>query len=316
MNAPIRVLYAEDNPLDADQTLEHFASAAPEFEIEVVPNAERFLVRAAEGAFDLLLLDNHLPDMLGTDVLKALTRGGTHPPGVEVTGGGDEALVMLALPLGAFHYVSKRTGYLDGLPQALRAVVREGRAVASPPVPRRLLYIERHPSDVDLTLRHFADVVPHFQTQVAHTHEEALDLLLGPHDFDLVLCDLRMGGMSALDLLRELKRRPHRVPFIVLTSRGDEHTAIAAMKLGAYDYLIKREGYLDQLPFIVENAIARAQLEDAHRRLEAELAAAALRESEDRYRLLVGHQPLDRHFAETLPRLAIAALSAARSPAR
>jgi len=34
------------------------------------------------------------------------------------------------------------------------------------------------------------------------------------------------------------------------------------------------------------------------------------------YRLLVGHQPLDRHFAETLPRLAIAALSAARSPAR
>lgn len=292
MSEPIRVLYAEDNPQDADQTREHFATHAPDFDLEIVPTAERFLARAAEQPFDLLLLDNRLPDQDGVDVLKYLMRAAAHPPVVLITGVGDNELVVQALRLGADDYVAKRFDYLTDLPGVLRAVLAESRRGAQRhPVfasnARRILYVEHNPADVDLTLRHFAQTAPRVTVQISQSAEHALALLSGPHEFDLVLCDLHMGGMSALDLLHELKRLPQRPPFVVITGHGDEQTAIAALKLGACDYLIKREGYLNQLPIIIENAVDHAQLEQAHARLAAELAAAALRESEDRYRLLV-----------------------------
>ena len=69
MKAGIRVLYAEDNALDADLTKAHFAQQRTDFELEVVDSGRRCLELLAEGTYDVLLLDNHLPDMDGNDVL-------------------------------------------------------------------------------------------------------------------------------------------------------------------------------------------------------------------------------------------------------
>ena len=54
-----------------------------------------------------------------------------------------------------------------------------------------------------------------------------------------VLTDLRMPGLSGLDLLRELSNRGARVPVVVLTAHGDVQTTRAAMKGGAFDFLEK-----------------------------------------------------------------------------
>ena len=134
-----------------------------------------------------------------------------------------------------------------------------------------MLYAEHDPADIDLTRRHFAAAAGHFDLHIVQSSADAL-ALLEKEDFDLVLADLRLPDTSALELLRESNHRNLRVPFIVVTDRGDEEAAAAALKLGAYDYIVKGDAYLTQLPYAIENAISRARLQDSNRRLQIELA--------------------------------------------
>ncbi len=79
-----------------------------------------------------------------------------------------------------------------------------------------------------------------FKVSVAYTAESALEIL-SEKDFDLVLCDLKLPGMSGLDLLRKVKSFGINTPFVVLTAFGDIPTAVEAMKLGAVDFIRKGE---------------------------------------------------------------------------
>ena len=56
---------------------------------------------------------------------------------------------------------------------------------------------------------------------------------------DVVLCDIRMPGMSGLELLHKLRESKEIVPVIFTTAYGDVRTTIEALKQGAYDYLVK-----------------------------------------------------------------------------
>jgi nitrogen regulation protein NR(I) len=56
---------------------------------------------------------------------------------------------------------------------------------------------------------------------------------------DLVLMDIRMGGMSGLEGLRRIRVMDARLPVILMTAYGTTQVAIEAMKLGAYDYVLK-----------------------------------------------------------------------------
>ncbi len=288
MKERVRVLYAEDSPLDADLTKTHFELNAPDFELEVVDTGQACLARLGEEKYDVLLLDNHLPDMDGIDVLKELAIKEVLLPVVMVTNVGDEALVVQVLRLGAWDYVPKHGEYLRTLPTVLKNAVTEHRALqeqAHAAGLQRILYVENHPVDIDLTLRHFAHVAAHFNLEVARSSEHAL-ALLQEGNFDLVLTDLRMPDMNALDLLREARHRGLAAPFVIITGKGDEGAAVAALKLGAYDYIVKRDNYLTQLPYAIDNAIARSQLAQINRRLQTELAERERAQAENA-RLLV-----------------------------
>ena len=79
---------------------------------------------------------------------------------------------------------------------------------------------------------------PDIQLSTASSGEEGLKLIprLKP---DLVIMDVRMGGISGLETLRRLRQTDARIPVIMMTAYGSTQTAIEAMKLGAYDYLLK-----------------------------------------------------------------------------
>jgi two-component system, NtrC family, response regulator AtoC len=72
----------------------------------------------------------------------------------------------------------------------------------------------------------------------AETGEEALALCHGG-DFDLLVTDLKLPGVSGLDLLRALRNQSQALPVILMTAYGDVDTAVEAMRLGAYDYINK-----------------------------------------------------------------------------
>ena len=114
------MLYAEDSVVDGDLTTSHFNARAPQLDLEVVDSGQQCLARLAAAAYDVLLLDNRLPDMDAVDVLKQLAEQGPPLPVVVVTAAGDEALVVQLLRLGAWDYVAKEGDYIERLPDILR----------------------------------------------------------------------------------------------------------------------------------------------------------------------------------------------------
>lgn len=72
--------------------------------------------------------------------------------------------------------------------------------------------------------------------------------------FDVVVTDIRLGGATGLDLLRELQAIDSRVPVILMTGHGTASTAIDAMRCGAFEYLLKPLD-LDLLQSVVDRAL-------------------------------------------------------------
>ena len=295
MKSRLRVLYAEDNAQDADLTRSFFAEHAADLELDVVGTGQACLDRLSLTGCDVLLLDHRLPDMEGLDVLRTLIHAGAVVPVVLVTGSGDEDLVVKALRHGAANYVPKVGSYLETLPDLLRRVFEEHRLRRSQGLvssePRRVLYVEHLSMDVDLTLRHFAEAAPQFKLDVVGSCAEALIRLGRPPAYDAALVDLRMPDQSGLDFVREAKRRGLPLPpFVMISGKGDEEAAIASLVLGTADYVAKREGYLEQLPYTIERAILHHRLDHANARLQAELserrrAQSVLEEREQELRL-------------------------------
>jgi nitrogen regulation protein NR(I) len=100
----------------------------------------------------------------------------------------------------------------------------------------RLLLIDDEP-DVQYSFRRTLDPTQ-IELTTASSGEEGLQLVPKVKP-DLVIMDIRMGGMSGLETLRRLREMDAKVPVILMTAYGTTQTAIEAMKLGAYDYLLK-----------------------------------------------------------------------------
>jgi len=277
--SPVRVLYAEDNAFDIDLAKTFLDENAPELSVDVVRTGEECVARLRSAGYDVLLLDNHLPDMDGEQVLKRLAAESIAVPVVMTTSTGDETLAVRALQLGVCDYVPKDGDYVAKLPVVLKSAITEYHAHRGGPFGpavnrRRILYVEQNRADIDLTINHLAEVAPHLTVDVVRSAGAALQCVEQAVP-DLVLADLRMSDMGALDLLREAKHRGMRVPFIVITGRGDENAAVAALKLGASDYIVKRDDYLTRLPYAIDNAIARFQLVELNEHLQRELIERA-----------------------------------------
>ncbi|BBD08161.1 response regulator [Desulfovibrio ferrophilus] len=76
-----------------------------------------------------------------------------------------------------------------------------------------------------------------FETIVAESGERALEKL--SESPDVVVLDVKMGGMDGHETLREIKKQHPDLPVIMLTGHGDVPSAEQALKEGAYDYLAK-----------------------------------------------------------------------------
>jgi two-component system NtrC family response regulator len=117
------------------------------------------------------------------------------------------------------------------------------------------------------------------------------------HKPDLVITDIKMPGMSGIDLLKEIKRRDIEQLVIVITAFGTIDNAIEAMKLGAYDYIMKPFNR-DELKLVVRKALELQRLRSHTRLLEAQLVERFSFEN------IIGGSPLMKDVFEIVRRVA------------
>jgi len=105
----------------------------------------------------------------------------------------------------------------------------------------------------------------------AASGEEALELC-HQRPFDLILMDVRMGGMSGIEATRAVKAYNPAIPILIMTAYSDVASAVEALKAGAYDYLTKPLAF-DALKLAIERVLDHASLRHEVRALRHELAA-------------------------------------------
>lgn len=104
--------------------------------------------------------------------------------------------------------------------------------------------------------------------------------------YDVILLDYLLGEENGLEVIGRIRQADVITPIVFLTGRGDEEVAVAALKSGASDYLVK--GHLS--PELIAHSI-RYVLELGRKEEERLEVLAALQESEANYRMLVSNLP-------------------------
>lgn len=130
----------------------------------------------------------------------------------------------------------------------------------------------------------------------ASTGEEGLEAARAG-SFDVILSDMRMSGMSGLDVLRKLRESHIDSVFIIMTGFGTVDTAVEAMKLGAVDF-VQKPFFRDELLMRVRSAAERRQLARQVDLLQRHIRAGGPMDA------LIGESPAMTHVKELIRRAA------------
>lgn len=89
--------------------------------------------------------------------------------------------------------------------------------------------------------------------------------------FDLAIVDYKIPGFDGLELLKSVADRNIGTPIIMITGAGDEKIAVEAMKVGAYDYVVKDTLFTDSLNLVINRSLERYREKREKERLEKQL---------------------------------------------
>lgn len=129
-----------------------------------------------------------------------------------------------------------------------------------------------------------------YEVEIAGTGDQALEIL-GTQSFSLMLCDVRMPGLTGVQVVRRARERDQDLAMIMLTAVNDAATATEALSSGASDYLMKPVELAD-LQQAVDRALQkRAEQMDKRRldkliREEVALRTAELEREKESLRLM------------------------------
>ncbi|HKG81311.1 MAG TPA: response regulator, partial [Pyrinomonadaceae bacterium] len=157
----------------------------------------------------------------------------------------------------------------------------------------KVLYVEDDPRDADLTVRTLVRTAPHLTIETVSNIRDALARLerINSDPIDLVLTDVHLHDGDGVSLLNHIRENSLPLAVVIVTGMGDEDTAVAALKARADDYVVKRKGYLERLPVILESAFNHYRANAARRAnpLKVLYAEANLSDIESTRRHLAVH---------------------------
>ncbi|RMH40134.1 MAG: sigma-54-dependent Fis family transcriptional regulator [Deltaproteobacteria bacterium] len=151
--------------------------------------------------------------------------------------------------------------------------------------PLRVAIVDDSPDDRLLSVRQLRrDLGAVHAIEIAHPDD--LDALLATGDYDVLVTDYKVRWTDGLSVLRRSKEAHPDRPVVMFTATGSEEVAVAAMKAGCDDYLVKSPRNFVRLPIAVRAAADRAAAARRAAHLESQLAR-----SEARWESLVRSAP-------------------------
>jgi two-component system cell cycle response regulator len=265
------ILVVDDEP--SNREVIEAALEREGYRVEVAADGPTALERASRVTPDLVLLDLLMPRMDGLEVCRRLKDGPTTAdvPIIVITALSEMTVKEAALISGADDFMTKPFGaddlrarvaamlrvrrlrqeldrtltYLHELEAARRAQRQIAlRDLAVPgltrPAPSTRSIAVLLVDDEAMTREFYADLlVEHgFQVFAAASGPEALEIV--PRErVEAALVDIRMPEMSGLAVLERLRTLDATLPVMMLTAHPSSQVAIAALKLGAFDFLVK-----------------------------------------------------------------------------
>jgi DNA-binding NtrC family response regulator len=136
------------------------------------------------------------------------------------------------------------------------------------PMPRRILIVEDNDAE-RRQLQRLLEANPQLRIESTGDGKAALQWL-GERSYSLVITDLRMPGLDGMELIKEIQRQALPVTVIVTTGDGSVPEAVEAIRLGAYDFLLKPTD-MDHLQLVVRRALRERLLQDEVNYLRAQL---------------------------------------------
>lgn len=98
---------------------------------------------------------------------------------------------------------------------------------------------------------------------------------------DLIILDYDLPDSDGLSFLEALMEEKNEATVVMVTGLGNERVAVRAMKLGAYDYVVKDKDYLKTLPDVIKHTLEKLKLSRSIKQIQAQLL-----ESEERFQKL------------------------------
>jgi two-component system cell cycle response regulator len=267
-DAPARILVVDDEPQNLELMEAMLVSSG--YEVHLAERGEQAIALAHEKTPDLILLDLMMPGLSGFEVC-ARIKGDPQTAGIPVlfvtalsqisdkeralAAGGDdflskpfhqaELLARVEALLKVRHVnrdLEKALAYLHGL--ELSRHERTPRKPAGPAGPdaSAVLVVD----DAQAVRQLYSEVLRDagYVTHEAENGEQALEIAR-QQAIDVVLLDIMMPGMSGLEVLARLGELRPDSPVIIITASPTSDNAIAALRLGAFDFIVK--GFKNEL---------------------------------------------------------------------
>lgn len=159
---------------------------------------------------------------------------------------------------------------------------------------KQILIVDDEPA-VCYSFQRFLDD-PNYQVEVAPNGTEALNKF-NQKTYDLIVLDVRLPDMSGLEVLKRMKAIDSRTMILIITAFGTTDTAIEAIKMGAYDYILKPFN-IPVMKKLIEEALNYSHIMRTRIKFEMNETDDTVTEK------IVGSSPLMQEVYKTIGRVA------------
>ncbi len=124
-NNKLSILLIEDEATDAEIINAYLKKSKEKFLLEIVNTGKKGLEKIKDNLYDLILLDYHLPDMTGSEILEEIRAQNIMPHVIVLTGMDDREIAVKTMKLGASDYLIKSAELYKSLPELILKILKK-----------------------------------------------------------------------------------------------------------------------------------------------------------------------------------------------